>query len=84
MRIGIVLLAGLLGALASAWGQEVTAAIVGTVSDPSGAPIKGASVVARDTERGTVWRAETNDTGSFSILRLPVGSYTAEASAPGF
>jgi len=74
---GILLLVGLLGALAPAWGQEVTAAIVGTVVDPSGAPIKGAAVVARDTERGTVWNAQTNDSGAFSILRLPVGTYTA-------
>jgi Carboxypeptidase regulatory-like domain len=66
------------------WGQEVTAAVVGSVSDSSGAPIKGAAIVARDTERGVVWKAETNDTGSFSILRLPVGTYTAEATAAGF
>jgi len=31
----------LAGAVQSAWGQEVTAAIVGTVTDPSGAPIDG-------------------------------------------
>jgi hypothetical protein len=84
VRTGIVLLSGLLCALQPAWAQEVTAAIVGTVSDPSGAPIKGATVVAKDTERGVVWSAETNDTGSFNILRLPVGVYTAEASAAGF
>ena len=40
MRIGVVLMVGLLGALQPAWSQEVTAAIVGTVLDPSGAPIK--------------------------------------------
>jgi Carboxypeptidase regulatory-like domain len=58
--------------------------MVGTVVDPSGAPIKGAAVVARDTERGTVWNAQTNDSGAFSILRLPVGTYTAEATSAGF
>ncbi len=84
MMVGVVLLAALFGALVPAWGQEVSAAIVGTVVDPSGAPIKGAAVVARDTERGTVWKAETNDSGDFNILRLPVGTYTAEATAPGF
>ncbi len=57
MMVGVVLLAALFGALVPAWGQEVSAAIVGTVVDPSGAPIKGAAVVARDTERGTVWKA---------------------------
>jgi hypothetical protein len=84
MWIGILLLGGLLGALAPAWGQEVAATIVGTVTDPSGAPIKGASIVARDTERGAVWKAETNETGDFNILRLPVGTYTVEATAAGF
>ena len=84
MMVGVVLLAALFGALVPVWGQEVSAAIVGTVVDPSGAPIKGAAVVARDTERGTVWKAETNDSGDFNILRLPVGTYTAEATAPGF
>ncbi len=84
MWIGILLLAGLLGALAPAWGQEVTAAIVGTVTDPSGAPIAGAAIVARDTERGTVWNAQSNGSGDFNIVRLPVGTYTVEATAPGF
>lgn len=82
--LAIMLLVGLLCALQPAWSQEVTAAIVGSVVDPSGAPIKGASVVARDTERGVVWNATTNDTGSFDIQRLPIGTYTAEATAPGF
>jgi hypothetical protein len=84
IKIGAVLLFSLLSVLQPAWGQEVTAAIVGTVTDPSGAPIKGATVVARDTERGVVWTAQTNDSGSFNILRLPVGTYTAEATAAGF
>lgn len=74
----------LLNAIPAAWSQEVTAAVVGTVSDPSGAPIKGATVTARDVERGTAWTAETNGTGDFTILRLPIGTYTAEATAPGF
>jgi Carboxypeptidase regulatory-like domain len=86
MMWSVVLLAtvGLIGSLTPATAQEVTAAIVGTVADPSGAPIKGATVTATDTDRGTVWTARTNDTGAFNILRLPVGTYTAEATADGF
>jgi hypothetical protein len=80
----VLSLAGLIAIATPAIGQEVTAAIVGTVVDPSGAPIKGATVVARDTERGVVWTAQTNDTGAFSLLRLPIGTYTAEATATGF
>jgi hypothetical protein len=66
----------LLNAIPAAWSQEVTANIVGTVTDPSGAPIKGADVVATDTERGTVWKTQTNDSGAYNLLRLPIGTYT--------
>jgi hypothetical protein len=82
LAIGLAL--ALLNAVPAAWSQEVTAAVVGTVSDPSGAPIKGATVTARDVERGTAWTAETNDSGDFIILRLPIGRYTADATASGF
>ena len=82
--LAMLTLLGLVCVVTPAWSQEVTAAMVGTVTDASGAPIKGATVVARDTERGVVWTAETNDSGAFSILRLPVGTYTAEATAAGF
>lgn len=74
----------LTGILSPAWGQEVTAAIVGTVTDPSGAPVSGAKVVATDTERGTEWTAQTNDAGAFNLLRLPVSAYTVKVSKEGF
>jgi len=86
MRVGFVLLllVGVLSVFQPAWGQEVTAAIVGTVTDPSGAPIKDADVTATDTERGTVRPAKTNDAGAYNITRLPVGTYTLKVTAPGF
>jgi hypothetical protein len=86
MKVGFVLLVlvGILGAFQPAWGQEVTAAIVGTVSDPSGAPIKDANVSATDTERGTVRTTKSNDAGAYNITRIPVGTYEVRISAPGF
>ena len=77
----LLLLAILAG---SALGQEVTAAIVGTVTDSSGAPITGATVTAIDTDRGTLWTAQTNETGAYNLLRLPVGSYKVKVAASGF
>lgn len=65
-------------------GQEVTAGIVGTVTDPSGAPLAGASVTAVSVERGTTFPTKTNETGAYTLLRLPVGHYTVEVEAPGF
>src|SRR5438552_3137637 len=80
----LFVLMALMGAVQSAWSQEVTAAIVGTVTDPSGAPIKGATVTATDTERGTAYQGQTNDTGAYNVNRIPVGTFTVKVSAPGF
>jgi hypothetical protein len=80
----VLTLVALVAILTPAWAQEVTASIVGAVTDPTGAPIKGADVKATDAERGTVWVAHTNDTGSYSLLRLPIGSYGVQVTAPGF
>ena len=80
----LLTLVGIVGTMTPAMSQEVTASIVGTVTDPSGAPIKGASVKATDTERGTVWTAQTNDSGSYNFQRLPIGSYSVKVTAPGF
>src|SRR5256886_6788753 len=86
MKIGFALLLviGVLGVLEPAWSQEVTAGIVGTVVDPSGAPIKDATVTATDTQRGTVRTVNTNDAGAYNITRVPVRIYDVKVSAPGF
>src|SRR5205807_10508482 len=67
-----------------AWSQEVTATITGTVVDPSGAAIRGATVTAKDVERGTTLTTQTNETGAFSLTRVPVGNYVVTASSQGF
>jgi hypothetical protein len=79
-----VLAIGLLAAVTPAWGQEVTAGITGTVVDPSGAPIKGANITAKDVDRGTEWTTQTNEVGIFNLTRLPVGKYSVTATVSGF
>ncbi|HXZ32417.1 MAG TPA: carboxypeptidase regulatory-like domain-containing protein [Terriglobales bacterium] len=80
----LLLLAGLVAGVQPTWGQEVTASITGTVLDPSGAPIKGAQITAKDVDRGTMWTTQTNDAGVFNVLRVPVGKYSVTAVATGF
>ena len=53
----------------SAWSQTVTAAIVGTITDPAGAAVSGATITATSVERGTTYTAVTNDSG---LYRIPV------------
>src|SRR3989440_2308898 len=80
----LLLFVAIVGSLAPLSAQEITAAIIGSVVDPSGAPISGADVTATDTERGTVWTAKTNDAGVYNLPRVPVGNYTVKVAAPGF
>ena len=84
ISLALLLLVVLTGAMQTVLGQEVTAAIVGTVVDPSGAPVKAAAVIARDTEHGTLYTAQTNDDGAFNLTHLPVGTYEVKTTAPGF
>ncbi|HEU5234613.1 MAG TPA: TonB-dependent receptor [Terriglobales bacterium] len=64
--------------------QQVTANITGTVLDPTGAPIVGATVTASDTNRGAVYTAKSNESGIYSIQRVPIGTYAIKAESSGF
>jgi hypothetical protein len=64
--------------------QEVTAAINGAITDPSGAAVAGAQVTVTDLDRGTQFNAVTDASGSYSLPRLPVGRYQMKAASTGF
>jgi hypothetical protein len=73
-----------IGMLQRTWAQEVTASITGTVVDPSGAAVTGATVTATSVERGIAYTAQTNDSGLYRISQLPVGSYDLKIEKTGF
>ena len=79
----LALVAVLMGANA-AMGQDVTATITGTVMDPSGAAVVGATVTAKSVERGTIFKAESNEAGIYRITQLPVGNYDLRIEKSGF
>ncbi len=68
----------------SARAQQATGVITGAVTDPSGAPVAGASVTVTDTERGTSLRAQTNTDGLYNFPQLPIGQYNVRVEANGF
>jgi len=80
----LLVLFAIAGVTTPAMSQEVTAGIVGTVTDSSGAPMNGAEVTATDTERGTSWTAITSAAGAYSFTLLPVGTYKVKVTAAGF
>ena len=84
--LGYVVLAALvlLAAGINTLGQEVTATITGTVTDPSGAPVAGAAISAKSVERGTTFTGTTGDDGYYRISQLPVGNYELRVEKTGF
>jgi len=64
--------------------QQITGSIRGTVIDPAGATVAGASVTAIQIETGLTRTAATDRAGEYILLELPVGHYRLEATAKGF
>ena len=58
--------------------------IKGTVTDPSGAVVPGATIVATSTARGTKVTVKSSSSGDFSITALDPDIYTLSISAAGF
>ena len=64
---------------------EVTAGILGTVTDPSGATVPNASVTLTNPDTGLVRRAQPDASGPYQFLSVPVGDrYTLQVEAQGF
>jgi hypothetical protein len=58
--------------------------IAGTVIDPSGAVVPGASIEVRNVGTGRSRGAHANNAGEFSLPALPPGEYAVQIISPGF
>jgi outer membrane receptor protein involved in Fe transport len=81
--VAVLVMAGLALCL-PAGAQTFRGAIIGTVSDPSGAVVAGASVTAKNTATGLTRTTQTSTDGSYSIPELPIGNYEVTATKSGF
>jgi hypothetical protein len=70
--------------LAGSIRAQVSAVLSGTVTDPSGAMVSGASVSARNVDTGAVRQAVTDSQGHFDIFSLPAGQYEIRSGKAGF
>jgi len=61
-----------------------TSSLSGSVVDPNGAVIAGATVTVKNNGTGEEFKAVTSSNGTFTIPALAVGSYTVTISATGF
>ena len=85
-NISLCLLAGLLFILGAnvANAQFEDGSLVGTIHDPSGAIIPGATVSATNIATGIVAKTTSTDSGDYEFPSLRVGVYTVKAEANGF
>ena len=64
--------------------QAVTAKVLGTVTDPSGASIPNAEVTIQNAETNQSRTTLTDSNGNYEFPFLPIGSYTLSVAANGF
>jgi hypothetical protein len=64
--------------------QTTTADLVGSVLDPSGAAIPGATIVATNVATNVEHRALSEKNGEYRLGQLPPGDYTISVEAAGF
>jgi Carboxypeptidase regulatory-like domain len=67
-----------------AFGQTAAGTLTGVVTDPSGAVIANAMVVATHGATGARIEGATSETGNYTIPQMPVGTYVVTFEQPGF
>src|SRR5262245_60431198 len=79
------LLIFLAASTSAAFAQSGTGTLVGTVTDPQGAAVSGATVAVHNADTGVdLASVKTNETGSYTVSLLQPGHYDVTVSQTGF
>src|SRR5215218_7805861 len=68
----------------TAFGQTGTSSVRGTIVDPLGKVVSGATVTLTNTETNTSRTQTTTDSGVFAFEQVPPGPYEVTVEATGF
>lgn len=82
IRVAVFILAMLAAGVVS--GQETTGTLLGTIYDPTGAPVLHAKVTATEAGTGRVHEGFSDAAGVYTLPLLPIGSYEIAAEVTGF
>ncbi len=74
----------LLFAAALVFAQVDVTSVTGTVTDPTGAAVPGATVQVVNASTGAKLNANTNEQGSYSVPAIPAGAYRVTVTKTGF
>ena len=64
--------------------QQTLGSLNGTVVDPSGAAVPGATVTGTNAAINVSATTTTQDTGFYQIFNLPIGAYSVKITHDGF
>jgi hypothetical protein len=70
--------------LVLAFAQNDRGTITGTITDPTGAVVPGAALLAKDTATGAEYTTVTTATGNYSLVDLLAGTYDLTVTTAGF
>jgi hypothetical protein len=71
-------------AMIGARAQTVTGSVRGTITDPTGAAVAGATVTAKEVSTGVVTTTKTDRSGTYNFQSLRIGTYVISGSKAGF
>ena len=80
----LILLVAFVASSATLSAQTFRGTILGTVTDPNGAVIPGARVMAKNVGTGIQRGTFTDAEGNYTISELPIGSYEVTVDQSGF
>jgi Carboxypeptidase regulatory-like domain len=84
MKLGIFLMAVLLGLSLCALAQQTLGGITGTVADKSGSVLPDTSVTIVGDQTKLTRTLKTNGAGAYDFVNLPIGTYTVTVEHEGF
>src|SRR5579863_5803370 len=80
----IVLSFFLIATISIVWGQGSVGTLNGTVLDPAGAVVPGATVVVVNAATGEERKTTSTAAGAYTVPYVTAGTYTIRVTAPGF
>src|SRR5580658_10404691 len=84
IRLTALFLSVILSATAAAHGQYEAGAVLGTVSDASGAVVRGAKIALKSSATGLTVERTSNQSGEYEFTGVLPGDYGLTTEAAGF
>jgi hypothetical protein len=78
------LIAGVLGCCLAAHAQGAGASLTGTITDPSGASVSGATVTLTNVGTNATVTSKSDATGVYLFRLIPPGNYALTITSSGF